>query len=456
MFQLKYLILIISILITTSLVILDKKKTAIIILFICLPFAAAPFKNSDFFEFRLGLSAFIIWAIWSGQLIKTAIYKRIIRWDIISPKLNFLYYFLVVGFVTSFFYVGDKELTFGSPIVPMTSFESQINYTLFIITTILFLKIMAEYFKDYKFQEKLIIVFISTSFIQFGSFILSYFGFERVVPKFLLGGGFDLETFRFTGLLDDYELIVDYSLIVVAFSIILLIKGKKILLSVCTLLTGGMIGLLSGTRSFFIILGIFIITLFNAFLVKFGITMKFLRYLLIGVNIAMTIILVVPQLSFTHIILDRSENAISYLKAGDLEKATNRDWIRAIPIIAEKAGIFGIGSLCISEIKGDYMVSHNLYYGIYAMYGIIGLIGLLYLLFVMLSKLYLIIKESKNTILVQDAIVLFALFVSLLIQQIKVSAIRHFPMILIYTFLLFIISSLSTRYMETANGTARD
>ena len=142
----KYPILVLLSLLCFLLVIFNKKKLAVSALFFSLPFVAAPFKNSDLFQFKLGLNAFMVWSIWLGQMAHNVINNRkSINWSVLSPKLNALYYFLVIGALVALYKGGGSFLTYGAPDGPMNFSESVVNYSLYVLTVILFIKIMVEY-----------------------------------------------------------------------------------------------------------------------------------------------------------------------------------------------------------------------------------------------------------------------------------------------------------------------
>ncbi len=445
---LKYIILSFFTVAAFFLVLFNKKKVAVGMLFFFLPYLAAPFYESSF-AFRLGLNAFLIWSIWLGQCFQTAITKEYINWNVISPRINVLYYFLLIGGVLALLHENYYEFTFGNPLSPMTPLESCVNFTLFILTAFFFINIMIEYRYDFQFQDRLLFIFILTSFLQFGSFIFTYLELDSFFPSFLLTNKFDPVSYRFSGLFGgSYELIVDYAMLVIGFSIILLIKGKYIFLTISSMIFGFLMALLSGTRSFFVTLIIFVFLVIVFFIIKFGMSRELIKLSLCALGTLLLINFIINNFIPVETIFNRLDTSIYYFKAGDFQHATNRTWIGSLPNIVNNSGLLGNGSLIISQINKDHMVSHNLYYAIYANYGIIGLFALFFLIFSALSKLCLIIKKSKNKKLSQETIILLAVLISLCIQQLKFSAIRDISGILMYTFLFLLVHFYSLKFMN--------
>jgi len=153
---LKYQILALLILVTFGLVLTNKDKIAIAIMVFSIPFAAAPFGLSEAFHFQLGLNAFLIWSIWLGRKIKSVVdsHSREISWKAISPKTAWLYYFLFAGLLLAILI--DRPDVYSKYV---NKTESIVNFSLFIVTTILFIKILVNYRSDEKFQTQLLFVF---------------------------------------------------------------------------------------------------------------------------------------------------------------------------------------------------------------------------------------------------------------------------------------------------------
>jgi len=432
MITLKYLVLIFFVLLDFILVLLNKDKIAIGILMATIPFAAHPLANAKF-PILLGLNAFIIWSIWLAQIVKKNLFNiRFTNWNVISKKLRFLYFFLIAGLLLPLIKSNYVNLNLGR----YTPTESIFNFSLSVFTLIAFIKIMVNYRYDFEFQDKLMAIFILTSFLQFGSFLFNYIGYGHLLPKFLVTTTEFSETYyRFSGLLGDYELIVDYSMAVIGFALILIIKKKYIFLSMVSIFTATLIGILSGTRSFLIILAIFILFVYIYFIIKLHLYRKTFKFILQIAFISFIVIYVIENLLPAYTIFTRTSESIEYLRERNIPAAINRNLVKAFPVIFENSGFLGNGSILIYQIEGDGTVYHNLYYAVYANFGIIGLFALLYLIFSSTSLLFKIIRKTKNMNLSQESIILLALLISLFVQQMKISATRYISSMLIYAFI---------------------
>jgi len=432
MIPLKYLILIFFVVLDFILVLSNKDKIAIGILVATIPFAAHPFINANF-PILLGLNAFIIWSIWLAQIVKKNLFNiQSNSWTVISKKVRYLYYFLIVGLLLPIIKSNYSNFNLGR----YTPFESIINYSLSILTIILFIKIMVNYRYDFEFQDKLMAIFISTSFLQFGSFVFNYTGYGHLLPKFLVTQQeFSELYYRFSGLLGDYELIVDYSMAVIGFALILIIKRKYIFLSIGSILMATLIGILSGTRSFLVILLIFMFFVYIFFTIKLHLYRKTFKFILQIAFISFIVIYVIENLVPAYTIFARTSESIEYLREGDIPTAINRNLVKAFPVIIKNSGFLGNGSMLIYQIEGNGTVYHNLYYAVYANFGIIGLFALLYLIFSSTSLLFKIIRKTKNMQLSQESIILLALLISLFVQQMKISATRYISSMLVYAFI---------------------
>ena len=259
MFDQKYLVALFFFFISYILTSSNKERLSVSILFFFIPFLAAPFKEASFF-FILGLNSFMIWGIWLAHITASnSIYKFNYSWNIYSNKISILYYFLFGGIILVLINPNLDKILFAyhEPI------SSTVNFSLYLVTLVIFLKIMINYQFDYLFHDKLKAIFIATSLLQVSIFIISLTSLGRYLPNYLITTQ-EIHTskFRYAGLLGDYELIVDYIMIVIAFCIIFLLRKKYLILSYCGIASSISLGILSGTRSFIIIIILFLFFLF--------------------------------------------------------------------------------------------------------------------------------------------------------------------------------------------------
>lgn len=446
---LKYRILALFVIVTFVLVLGNKDKIAVSILVFFLPFAATPFGGNEKFRLILGLNGFSIWSIWLATKIKALLRTNRYVENNMKPsvKLSILYYFLFGGIILAFL----KKHS-GIKFVIFTFEESVINFSLFIITLILFINIILEYRNDEKFQQKLMLIFILTVFAQFGSYMLTKANLGSLLPSFLANIADTRYSYRFYGLLGGYESIVDYSLMVMAYSLIFLIQKKYSILSIISIVLATTIGLLSGTRSFFIVSGLFIFFIWLVNITQKQGLKENIKVVLIIFLAVISIKTIIQNYVPIDLIFERFNKSLYLLKKGQFEQASGRRWSESIPNIIKQAGILGNGSLVIYSIYNDNMVTHSLYSAIYVKYGVFGLSVLLHLIIKFLKKAYLISKNALNQKIRSISIIYLALLLSLFIQQIKISGLRSISIILMYAFMFLNIYFLEVIHERKSNG----
>jgi len=428
---LKYQILAVFVFSIFGLVLVNKDKIAIGIMVFFIPFAATPFGLSEAFCFKLGLNAFMIWSIWLGSKIKGVISSCScgISWRVISPKIVWLYYFLFAGLLLAI--VVDRSNVDSQYV---SKIEGIVNFSLFIVTTILFIKILVNYRSDKKFQTQLLFIFTATSMVQFASYILNISAWASILPAFLTHSSSQVMYYRFMGLLGDYELIADYSLLVIAFSIILFLQNEYKRWALLFIALAVLIGLLSGTRSYLVIVGIFVsFTLIINAVSKQGIKQN-AKIIVLCFLMFITVYMLIGKYVPATAIFERFDTSISFIKERQYQLASGRKWTD-IPTIIKYSGLLGNGSLFITSIENSSLAPHCLYLAVYAKYGIIGLFALLYLMLASLKAVFPLIRKGSSRQYQSIAIVYFSLLLSLFVQQVKISGIRSMSSILMYSFL---------------------
>jgi hypothetical protein len=419
-----------------TLSILGKKKIAMAMLFFFIPFYANPFRQEGYY-FLMGINAFVVWGIWSGDFMCKVIQGERINVRTLSARSLALLYCLIVGVVLGL--SNDRtaqfEFAYGHSLT-----QSLINCSLFIVTILLFLRITADYSRDYEFQDRLCLVLILTPFLQLGCLIVYLFGFNNALPSFLINVMHVEENFdRFAGLLIDYELIVDYSLIMISCALVLIVRGKYILTAILSILSSGVIGVFSGTRAFAAVTIVFSGLLLIIMIWRYGTSGRVFRLLLFGGASILVIGFICIEMFPEGPVFERLESSLWFFKKGDYKEAINRDILKALPIIINSSGIFGNGSMLISKIDDDWMVFHNVYLGIYANYGIVGLLLVGWLLGSSIYKLVALIRKGKDRQLSESALILLAMLLSLMMEQMKISALRMISIMLLYGFVFLII-----------------
>jgi hypothetical protein len=431
----KYLILIALCASAFALVISGREKPAIKILVFTIPFYAAPFHD---FNVLIGMNGFLILTIWAGLRLRESPKFRLKTWRRISRWLSVLYYFLFMGIVLGLLH-GDYSFS-PNNIPPLLQI---VNFSCYIILVILFIKIMANYVYDFEFQTEMLFVFVATSFLQLFSIGVSVSGYAHLFPRFLVGEPtvfldptINQFTQRFAGLLGDYELIADYALMVMGFSIVLWAYGRNKIVLLSAIISALIIGVASGTRSFIVILVIFMVMVVFVRSYVAGSFAKSAK-VITGMSAAVVVLGVVAyQLLQNSLIAERLKVAIYLFQMTDnLQQASNRNLLSDVPIILKQAGILGNGSLSLDVINGNMMVSHNVFLAVFAKFGLAGLVAAVLLFFNSFVKLLKVIRGKIYRHLDRSvAGIFFSLLGALFFEEMKISAVRYLSSMLMYSF----------------------
>jgi hypothetical protein len=382
----------------------------------------------------IGLTGILIWSIWFSIIIKrNNIGMKVINWKEISPKLLWLYLFIFLGLIIGLINVNSLD-TYTKE----SQFTQVFRLTMNILTIVFFIKILVNYRTDITFQKKIKYIFTLSIFIHLIPIIAEKIGIlNRLVAisyTTFEDSLIHIEVSRFSGLFFDYELIIDYCLIIIGLSLSNILQNqRKKFISFLTILIALFIGLKSGTRSFLIILPIFFISFYMLSLLFSIYRRKFTVFFLTLLGLVYFFVI---KFSSQIIIFERLFEAKKiYSSTGNLNEASNRNFGKSIISILENVTPIGNGSLAFNQIKGDEMVCHNLLMHTYARYGIPGLLLLLILFLKSTVSILKNITKSKSKIQKLEGIILASLLISLFIQEMKISAIRYQHSMLIYVFL---------------------
>lgn len=384
----------------------------------------------------IGIPGIIVLSIYLFNKLNS---KYINSWISISNKVFYLYYFLFIGII-----IGLLDLpNLDTYTVASKNFQIY-SLSFFIVVLILFIKILNVYSLNLLFQRKIRIVFVSSIFIQSMPFFLQNFGLRTLLLDSIYQTTYDSNSFeeiaRFSGFFGDYELIVDYVLIIIAFSLLELINyKKKSFYFLLIILTSLYVGLISGTRSFLIILPLFLFNFYvlNIIYIKKNINFLFFIFLFVFVVV---FLMLFDLNSGDFIVFERFQDFLnSYISNGNLSNASNRNFSNLFSVLLESITPFGNGSVFFYEINNDEMVSHNLFFHMYARYGFIGVSLLFYLFYNSFLILLSSIKNNHSDKLRTEGIILAALLVSLFVQELKISGIRYQHSMLIYAYFFMCI-----------------
>lgn len=439
MIPLKYLILFFLTVTVFVLALCKREKLAVCIMIFTVPYSATPFDDVHFF---IGLNGFLVWSIWLALKYRECRGVKLVDWKVISPAIVLLYYFLFAGILLPIIKRNHSIDTFTE-----VSPELQVlNYSLYILTVILFIKILVNFRNDFEFQNKLIFVFLSTAFLQFFSYLLFFFGSQDIVPYFLVGHASEILEYnisedpviRFAGLASSCDFLIDYSMMLIGLGTILLINKRYVHISALAIIVSVTFGLATGTRSFVIVLCVFILMVILLSALR-RVCHRFVIKAVLYFTVVLSTGAVIGIKYFdSTIIFARLMESYDAFIVQDYAGAVNRRPIAAIPNVVTHSGVLGNGSLFLAEINYEHPVSHNVYLAVYAKYGIVGLLSLVGLFYLVLRNLYRHIKAASNATITQEAIILFSLLVSLYLQEMKFSSIRKLTPILCWAFLFMV------------------
>ncbi|MEA4851611.1 MAG: hypothetical protein VB126_09195 [Paludibacter sp.] len=416
-----------------------KEKIATKIVIFLLPFGVVfptPFLP-------VGLNGVLIWFLWIGIKFKTTrniVYFR--SWLSISKAMLIFYCILFIGV-----FMGLTQSKIIDPQTHISQINQIINYSLYIITVILFIKILVLYKDDIKFQNSLKLYFMLSIFLHLLPYFIGSFGgesfsksiqtsSEAIVSDVIVNSDIN----RFSGVLGDYELIIDYILIIIALSFSFLAQRKYILISIPVLITAVFVALSSGTRSFLIVTPVFFGIFF---IISFIVNDRSLKNGLLRNLFLLLTMLVILYTIFSNInlpIFDRLTGAFEIFKeTGNLNDATNRHITDILPQFISTTSILGYGSLYLNTIQNNEMVSHNVLMHTYAKYGVLGLFSILLLFIKPIYLLFKKIKQSKILTIKRDSVIYISLLLSLFLQEMKISFLRQQTSMLIYAFIFILI-----------------
>jgi hypothetical protein len=431
---LKYQISLLFFISAFILALLNREEYAIYSLIFVLPFRAAPFHNSEF-PILFGLSAFIIIGIFLGRLVKNSVFTN-------SNQDNFKEILLIKKWILFFLFLSTVLPLFSETYNPFVHAEMQysyVNFICYIVILILFIDIMP---KDVTVIEKLILMFNLSVFLQLLSYVAMKLNLS-MVPKFLIASPVaDISYYRFSGLVGDYELVVDYFMMVIGFSSWFIYNNKHKTISFITLITAIVLGIITGTRSFLIVFILFLMV--NTILILSKATV--LKSKIVTVILLLGLIVFFFNLNFFvgkidvfQTMYNRTLQTMTLLQGHsiDIERFANRKWSEALPIVIEKAGFLGHGAFLSSHFYDHVMVPHCIYFDVYSKFGVIGLL-LLIILFINILKMSYKIAKNPNMSKPKEFI-FFSLVITLAVQQLKISALRSVNSILIYAFLFMVI-----------------
>jgi len=388
----------------------------------------------------LGFNLFAIMGFESGYILRSVITHKSI-WQNLYYKSYFR--LILLSFSLSIFIVfvrQDYSDVSGFGLISVKS--TSIIFISVYISCLLLYVIIYSTTKSLSELLTFITAFIVSSYYIFLSWVGSFI-YNFGLPDFLQmrhsGGGYE----RFSGFWGDYELTNEYFFIVLILSIITLSnkdsKRSQKILSLGAIIISLPLAVSTGTRSFLVMIALFIIISFILLIFRKNISIA--RKM--SLTFASIIIMIITYflVSRSYIFSKRFEQTLILAQSGSrniyiFEKIVNRSYSDTYQDILEVGGLFGIGPVFVHNVRGLDMVYHCLYYSLVINFGIIGLIIYLAFFKKLLKDLYINYKSKSNILY----LMLFSLLLSLLVDEIKINFMRQASQILIYWFLFAIIA----------------
>jgi len=324
------------------------------------------------------------------------------------------------------------------------------SVTSFSVVAALFVAKWASHFPDGQdfAPHSVVSAFLAASVLQAVTVVVQFVGLQDLVPSFLIASvntvdesGLQLDVVeRFGGLIGDYELVVDLSLITIAVALLALLNGSRKLLPISALASAVALGIFSGTRSFLVALAL--IWLFITVAAFIGLKKQSSRFRVLGLCAA---VLAVVAGAYSMLLSDlgvvqRMQVAIQLMQeGGGYERTLNRNYSDAIDKLSESVGPVGAGAYLHTTVGGNEIISHNVFLAAYARYGIVGPLALLALATSLAFKTARAFFRARTDSDRLKMIVIISFGFALLLQQLKVSALRSMPGVLVYTFWFMVL-----------------
>jgi len=415
----------------------NKSTYSIMLIIFLSSFVANPLIS---YGVHIGISGVLVWVVFLlRQLKSNNKVVGIISWKMYGVIIGLAVYGLILGLTN----VDNLRISLNKE----SNLVQIVNVTFYLFTIAIFIRISESSFFNIQRRYLLIKVFVFSVFFHLITILVINFGYGSIIPEFLTGSATIMEesdkdllgVVRNAGLIGDYELIVDYSIMVLLFSILLVLHKKNKLIGYCGIISAIIIGSFSGTRSFFVVLTLIIILIsfFNILFVRRKlqiIKMIVLFLLLFGILYFFLLkdLVVFQRLLFAFDLFD---------SGAGVQQVANRDFSSYLPHFFDITPFSGYGSMFFHSLYDNSLVSHNIFLALYVKYGFFGVFPYTLLLLFLLKKLIILVSKLKEGNLKIETILILSFFIGLIFQEYKVSAIRYFNTILMYTiYFMFLYS----------------
>lgn len=340
------------------------------------------------------------------------------------------------------------------------SLEELINFSCLPLVSLLFFAITKNHINENGLND----IFLAMSFsvlLQLLSVLASTYGVNNIpdflsssvdqVPDIIDGQIIYFE--RYGGLVGDYELVVDYCMIVIAFSMLYGMRTRRFGYSILFSGLAIMLGALTGTRSLLFTIGFtFIVAAFLG--MTFNKNKQQALKLIYSGGVAVAVLLTFKVFlgASEFAIIDRFSILVTaYADGVGVESLLNRNYSYAIDLIKHNVPIYGLGGFRFSDLLGSEIVSHNLIMSVVVRYGYFVACVALVAFGIFIRRLYVAVKYAQDDLVRWQLIIILSTTLSLFLQQMKVSAIRGSVGVILYT-LWFTVSYFYLKNSKVLHG----
>ncbi len=417
------------------LVVGGKHTSALMMVVFLVPVHIIPFSKT---ELLLNIGAYAVWAFWFAAKFNGE-WKERTRTSLVSVRP--LHALIWIGIIAGIIFSGQihraDTFTKASP-------ERQIiNVTFFVMTALVLVRILTAYAATPEVRYRLMAAFSASSILHLFTNLASLGFFQYLVPDFLVSRPtityertFNLIIPRYAARLGSYEFVADFVLIVFAFSLINLSRGRHRTISMVSLGASLIIGLMSGTRSLFIIIAIFIVMVMWYHRRRFASVLKYLVVAAVGVAALSPFI--ISYFRNTPLFARIMDTIYKYQTQG-LVGASNRNFEAGYLSLVDYGNVVGLGAYFLNTLGPSEIVSHNVLFAMYGKYGLFGIAFMLALFYKAYSAAKKVRDAAQDRLAVAEAVFYLGLLFALFAQEMKYSFIRDSSSILVYTVMFMMV-----------------
>jgi hypothetical protein len=429
----------------------DKKYGIMLIIFL-MPMAQ---RSVELFGASLSFLSISVFSLVLGCVLS----RKLAISDISKVEYGRHLLFILIAIGLSSLFLTAEGIPDTIKFLALNSFNASSNYITSLISAMLFYVILVTDMRSRSRIQLFILTFIASlyfmTFILFVNNIINIPLPNAMLPTSVVGEGYEADKViqlsqdaadeaYFSGYIGFVENFAEYLFFIYALSFFILSSAKTGRLSKSTKLfcIGAILQVLyymipTANKTLPILLGLFTFIYF--------ITIKGYRYKIMAICSVL-----VSYAAYTYLenmlastflmqrmalISERYYKMSAEVNFYSLTMLLGRtDMIPYFSEIIKTGGIFGIGPVVTWKIHGSDIAYHNLYYSLYLSFGFVGFIAFITLPFRIAFNLFRFVIQS--TLEDRQVKILLILFIIVLIDQIKVSAMRIPFGIFAFAFLL--------------------